>query len=92
MVERVAECLAGCAVDEGVDHIGFRDVGELIAHLGEALNALLEGVVGPLLVVAEILGDPQAGVGTLKVVDENRTKIAPAVDAAGLKLLEPSSG
>jgi hypothetical protein len=45
----VDEHLAGHPVDEGVDHIGVIDVWELIA---------LEGLTGPLLVVAEILGVP----------------------------------
>ena len=86
------ERLAGRAVDEGVDHVGVGDVWELIALLGEALNVLLEGLVGPLPIVAEIPGVPQAGVGTLELAGEDRTEIAPAADAAKLKLLEPSSG
>ena len=86
------ERLAGHAAYEGIDHIGIGDVWELIALLGEALNVLLEGLIGPLLVVVEIPGVPRAGVGTLEVADEYRTEIAPAADAAGLELLEPSSG
>ena len=60
--------------------------------LGEALNVLPEGLSGPLLAVAEILGVPRVGVGTLEVADEDRTEIAPVVDAARLELLKPSSG
>ena len=56
------------------------------------LNVLPEGLVSPLLVVVEIPGVPQVGVGTLEVADEDRTEIALAVDAARLKLFEPSSG
>jgi hypothetical protein len=52
------ERLAGHAADEGVDHVSVSDVWELIALLGEALNALLEGLVGPLPAVVEILGVP----------------------------------
>jgi hypothetical protein len=58
MVERVDERLAGRATDEGVDHISVSDVWELIALLGEALNVLSEDLIGPLLVVVEILGVP----------------------------------
>ena len=47
------ECLAGHGVDEGIDHISIDDVGELIVLLGEALDILMKGLVGPLLVVAE---------------------------------------
>jgi hypothetical protein len=47
--------------------------------------------MGPLLIVVKILGVPQVGVGTLEVADEDHTEIAPATDAAGLELLEPSS-
>ena len=63
--ERMDERLAGRASDEGIDHVSVGDVGELIALLGEALNVLPKGLVGPLPVVAEILGVPWAGVGTL---------------------------
>jgi hypothetical protein len=86
------EGLAGHAADEGIDDIGIGDVGELIALLGEALNVLLESLVGPVPTVAEIPGVPWAGVGTLEVADEDRTEIAPAADAARLELLKPSSG
>jgi hypothetical protein len=40
----------------------------------------------------EILGVSWVGVGTLEVADEDRTEIALAADAVGLKLLEPSFG
>ena len=52
------ERLIGRAIDEGVDHVSIGDVCELIALLGEALNVLLEGLIGPLLVVVEILVVP----------------------------------
>jgi hypothetical protein len=55
VAKRVDECLAGHATDEGVDDIGFGDVGELIVLLEEMLDVLLEGLVGPLPVVAEVL-------------------------------------
>ena len=90
--KHVDERLIGRAIDEGVDHVSVGDVCELIALLGEALNVLLEGLIGPLFVVPEILGVPLVGVGTLEMADEDRTKIAPTTDAARLELLEPSSG
>jgi hypothetical protein len=92
VAEHVDKHLIGRAADEGVDHIDVGDVWELIALLGEALNVLLEGLIDPLPIVAEILGVPWVGVGTLEVADEDRTKIAPAADVAGLELLEPSFG
>jgi hypothetical protein len=88
----VDECLAGCATDEGIDLVSVGDVGELIALLGEALNVLLEALVGILPTVAEVLGVAWAGVGTLEVADEDRMDIASATDATGLEPLEPSSG
>ena len=54
MAERVDERLAGHAVDEGVDHVGIDDVGELIALLGEILDVLPEGLIGPLPIIAEV--------------------------------------
>jgi hypothetical protein len=51
------------------------------------LNVLPKGLIGPLLVVAEIPGVLQAGVGTLEVADEDRMEIALAADAARLELL-----
>ena len=91
MAEHMDKGLTGCAADEGIDDIGVGDVGELIALLGEALNVLPEGLVSPLPIVAEILGVPWASVGTLEVVNEDRTEIAPAADATRLELLKPSS-
>jgi hypothetical protein len=88
----VDELLTGHATDEGVDHVGVGDVWELISLLGEELNVLPEGLIGPLLVVAEILGVPRVGVGTLEGADEDCTEIAPVADAARLELFEPSSG
>ena len=90
-VERVDEHLVGHAIDEGVDHVGIGDVRELIALLGEALNVLPEGLIGPLLAVVEFLGVRRASVGTLQVADEDHMEIALAADATGLELLEPSS-
>ena len=86
------ERLTGRAIGEGLNHIGVGDVWELIALLGEALNVLLEGLVGPLLAVMEIQEVPWVGVGTLEVADEHCMEIAPAAKAARLKLLEPSHG
>jgi hypothetical protein len=91
VAERVDERLAASVVDEGIDHVGIANVRELIALLGEALNVLLEGLVGPLLAVAKVPGVPWAVVGTLEVADENHTEITPAADAARFELLEPSS-
>jgi hypothetical protein len=54
MAKCVDEHLIGCAIDEGVDHIGIDDVGKLIVLLGEALDVLLGGLIGPLLTVAEV--------------------------------------
>ena len=88
----MGEHLIGHAADEDVDHVEVGEVWELIALLGEALNVLLEGLVGALLIVVEILEVSWVDVGTLEVADEDRTEIAPAADAAGLELLQPSSG
>ena len=54
MAERVDKSLAGCAVDEGVDHVGVGDVGELIALLREVLDVLPKGLIGPLPTVVEV--------------------------------------
>ena len=53
------ERLAGGATGEGIDDGRVRDIGEFVVLLGEALNVLLEGLVGPLPIVAEILGVPR---------------------------------
>jgi hypothetical protein len=55
----VDECITCLATDEGIDRVGVSDVWELIALLGEVLNVLLEGLVRPLLAVAEIPGVPR---------------------------------
>ena len=54
VASRMDERLIGCAKDEGVNDVGVSDVGELIALLGEMLDVLLEGLVGPLPAVTEI--------------------------------------
>jgi hypothetical protein len=91
MAECMDECLTGHVADEGVDHIGVGDVRELIALLREALDVLLEGLIGPLLVFVEVPSVPQACVGTLEVADEDRTENALIADAAKLELLKISS-
>ena len=48
------ERLASRAIDEGIDHVGVGDVGELIVLLGEALDVPSEGLIGPLPVVLEV--------------------------------------
>ena len=48
------ERLTGHVVDEGVNDLNIGDVGECIALLGEALDVLLEGFIGPLPIVAEV--------------------------------------
>jgi hypothetical protein len=50
----VDERLAGHAVDKGVDDVNVDDVRELIMLLGETLDVLLEGLIGPLPAVTEI--------------------------------------
>jgi hypothetical protein len=50
----VDECLVVHAANEGVDHVGVDDVGELIMLLGEALNVLLEGLLKPLPAAMEV--------------------------------------
>jgi hypothetical protein len=91
-VKHVDKSLAGHAIDEGVDDISIGDVGELIVLLGEALNVLREGLVSPLPIIVEIPGVPWAGVGALKLADEDRAEIAPTTDATRLELLKPSFG
>ena len=67
MAEHVDEHLAGCATDEGIDHFGIDDVGELVALLGEALDVVPEGLVGPLPTVAEVPRVFETGVRALEV-------------------------
>jgi len=53
------ERFTGCATNEGVDHVGIGDGGELVVLLGEALDVLLEGLIGPQPVITrshEFLG------------------------------------
>ena len=86
------ERLTGLAAKEGIDDISISDVWELVALLGDTLDVLLEGLVGPLPVVVEVPQVLGPSVRTLEVADEDRMEITPAVDAARLELLEPSSG
>jgi hypothetical protein len=51
---RVDECFIGRAADEGIDDDGVSDAGELVALLGETLDVLSEGLIGPLRIVAKI--------------------------------------
>jgi hypothetical protein len=48
------EHLTSHVADEGNNHIGVGDVGELVALLREALDVLPEGLIGPLAVVAKV--------------------------------------
>jgi hypothetical protein len=88
----VDERLVGHAIDEGVDHIYVSDVGELVALLREALDELLEGLIGPLPVVVEVPRVPELGVRALEVPDEDGVEVSSAADAARLELLKPNRG
>lgn len=48
MAEHMDKCLAGRAIGEAVDHVGVVDVGLLIVLLGEELDVLPKGLIGPL--------------------------------------------
>jgi hypothetical protein len=60
--------------------------------LGEALDVLPKGLVGPLLAVAEIPRVLGSSVRTLEVTNEDGAKVTPVADVARLELLKPSSG
>ena len=71
MAERMDECFIGCAVDEGIDHVGIGDVGELIALVGEALNVLLVGLVSSLPAITKVPLVSKLSVCALEVLDED---------------------
>jgi hypothetical protein len=48
------KCLACHAADECIDHVGVGDVRKAVALLGEALDVLLEGLIGTLPIVAKV--------------------------------------
>ena len=54
VAKHMDESLAGHATDEGIDHVGIGDVGELVVLLGEVLDVLPEGLIGPLPIVVEV--------------------------------------
>jgi hypothetical protein len=54
MAKRVDERLTGRAINEGVDDVGVGDVGELVALIGETLDVLPKGLIGPLPTVVEV--------------------------------------
>ena len=54
MAEHVDEYFVGHPADEGIDHVGIGDVGKLVALLGEALDVLPKGLVGPRPIVVEV--------------------------------------
>ena len=89
--EHMDERIAGRAADEGVDHVGISDVGDLIALLGEALDVLLEGLIGHLPTVVELPRVPGMSVRALEVTNKDRVDVTLVADAIGLELLEPNS-
>jgi hypothetical protein len=66
----VDERLTSHAVVEGVDDIGVGDIGELILLLGEALDVLPKGLIGPLLAITRVLRCAGPSVRTLEVPNE----------------------
>ena len=54
VAEHVDERFTVHATDEGIDDVSVSDVGELIVLLGETLDVLLEGLISPLPIVAEV--------------------------------------
>jgi hypothetical protein len=68
-------CLTSRATGEGVDDIGVTDFEELISLLGEVLDVLAEGLIGPLPAIAQVPRVTGPSVCTLKVLDECRAEI-----------------
>ena len=91
MAECMDERFVGRAVDEGVDHVSISDVGDLIVLLGEALDVLLEGLIGHLPIVAGLPRVPGLSVCALEVTNKDGVEVTLVADAIGLKLLEPNS-
>jgi hypothetical protein len=50
----VDKCFVGHVVDEGIDRIGVGDVWGLVVLLGEALDVLPKGLIGPLPIVVKV--------------------------------------
>ena len=92
MAERVDKNLVGHAIDKGIDHISIHDVGELIVLLGEALDVLLKGLVGPLPIGVEVPCVLGLCVHTLEVSDEDGAEVSLAANAVRMELLKPSPG
>jgi hypothetical protein len=66
----VENYLTNHTVGEGVDDIRVGDIGELTSLLGEVLNVLSQGLIGPLLVVTLVPRVVEPGVHALKVPNE----------------------
>jgi hypothetical protein len=84
------ERLTGHAIDGGIDHVSVGDVGELIMLLGEVLDVLPKGLVGPLPIVTELPRVLGPSVRALEVSNEDGAEVSLAADAARLELLKPS--
>jgi hypothetical protein len=50
----VDERLTGRVTNESIDDVSISDVGEFIVLLGEMLDVLSKGLIGPLRVVTEV--------------------------------------
>jgi hypothetical protein len=67
----VDQGLIGGPQQEGPDHVGVGDVGQLIALLGEMTNVLAESFVRLLPKVLEVPRVPRAHVGALEVTHKD---------------------
>jgi hypothetical protein len=75
MSEREDVCLTSRAAGEGIDDIGVTDIEELVLLLGEVLDVLAEGLIGPLPAIVLVPRVTGPSVCTLKVLDECRAEI-----------------
>jgi hypothetical protein len=86
------QLLAGGAGEEGHNHVGVGDVGELGTLPGEAPDVIPEGFTRFLLATPEVPRVAGAHVGPIKISLEHPHKIVPVVDLSRWEILEPGSG
>jgi hypothetical protein len=83
----VDQGLIGGPRQEGLNHIGVSNVGQLIALLGEASNVLVKSFIQLLPIVLEVLRVSGAHVGALENTHEDLFEVHPTSNLVGREML-----
>jgi hypothetical protein len=85
----VDQGLTGGPQQEGPNHVGVSNVGQLIALSGETSDILTKSFIRLLPIVLEVPGVPRTYIGALEVTHKVLLKVHPTSNLVGWEMLYP---